>query len=57
MTQSRRFAHVHIWLVLALLPACATPGEVEEREPAFQPLEAGIEQIQAAYEAGTLTSV
>ena len=57
MTKSRRFAHVNIWLVLALLPACTTPGEVEEREPAFQPLEAGIEEIQAAYEAGTLTSV
>ena len=46
-----------IMLVLALLPACTTPSEVEERQPTFQLLEAGIEEIQAAYEAGTLTSV
>jgi len=46
-----------IWLVLALLPACSTPGEVDERQPTFQLLEAGIEEIQAAYGAGTLTSV
>jgi len=48
---------MHIWLVLALLPACATPDGVEERQPSFQLVEAGIEEIQAAYEAGTLTSV
>ena len=46
-----------IWLVLALLPGCATPSDVEERQPTFQLLEAGIEEIQAAYESGTLTSV
>jgi amidase len=46
-----------IWLVLALLPGCTAPSEVEERQPTFQLLEAGIEEIQAAYEAGTLTSV
>ena len=57
MTKSRRFVHVNIWLVLALLPACTTPSEVEERQPTFQLLEAGIEEIQAAYGAGTLTSV
>ena len=57
MTQSRRSAHMSIMLVLALLPACTTPSEVEERQPTFQLLEAGIEEIQAAYEAGTLTSV
>jgi len=49
--------YVHIWLVLALLPACTTPSEVEVRQPTFQLLEAGIEEIQAAYGAGTLTSV
>ncbi len=57
MTKSRRFVHVNVWLVLALLPACATPDGVEERQPTFQLLEAGIEEIQAAYGAGTLTSV
>ena len=57
MTKSRRFVHMMIWLVLALLPACTTPSEVEERQPTFQLLEAGIEEIQAAYGAGTLTSV
>ena len=57
MTKSRRFVHMNIWLVLALLPACTTPSELEERQPTFQLLEAGIEEIQAAYGAGTLTSV
>ena len=57
MTQSRRTVHMSIWLVLALLPGCATPSDVEERQPTFQLLEAGIEEIQAAYESGTLTSV
>jgi amidase len=46
-----------ILLVLALLPGCTTQGEVEEHQPTFQLLEAGIEEIQAAYGAGTLTSV
>ena len=51
------YVHLSIWLSLALLPACTTPGEVEERQPTFQLLEAGVEEIQAAYGAGTLTSV
>ena len=57
MSKSRRFAHRHIWLMLAMLPACATSSEVEERQPTLQLLEAGIEEIQSAYGAGTLTSV
>ena len=44
MTQNRRFVHMSIWLVLALLPACATPDVVEERQPTFQVVEAGIAQ-------------
>ena len=57
MTMNRRFVHMNIWLVLALLPACTTPGEVEPPQSTFQLIEAGIEEIQTAYEAGTLTAV
>ena len=48
---------VMIWLLLAGVSGCATPSEVDGRRPTFQLLEAGIGEIQAAYEAGTLTSV
>lgn len=57
MTTSGQFVRMNLWVVLALLPACTPSIQVEKRQPAFQLLEAGIEEIQAAYEAGTLTSV
>ncbi|HKU14950.1 MAG TPA: amidase family protein [Steroidobacteraceae bacterium] len=57
MTSSGRLARASIWLVLALLSACTTSGEREQQRPAFQVLEAGIDEIQAAYASGTLSAV
>jgi len=48
---------VFVWLFLAALPACEAPSDAEEGRSTFQILEIGIEEIQAAYESGTVTSV
>ena len=57
MTEGGRLSHAIICLGLAALSACTPLGEVEERRSTFQLLEAGIEEIQAAYEVSALTSV